>query len=69
MKLQTSTLLAARIHPWQAFKIRKISEERGQRLGLILSEAIQIYTSLQFSKEKLDEWLREYHEIHKVESS
>lgn len=59
-----SDLLAARVNHWQAFKIRKYAEENGIPLGLVITEAIQLYFSqLNISQERIDAWLVEYHEL------
>ena len=56
-----SEFLAARIHHWQAFRIRKFAELKGMPLGLILTEAIQIYLSIEkVPPELVEEWLTEY---------
>lgn len=56
-----SEFLAARIHPWQAFRIRKWAEHKKQPLGLVLTEAIQLYLSSEkVPPELLEQWLVEY---------
>lgn len=56
-------ILAARVSSWPSFKIRKYSKERGEPLGLILTDAIQIYLNLMdIPEKKIEEWLKEYHE-------
>ena len=57
-----SEFLAARIHPWQAFRIRKFAEYKGLPLGLVLTEAIQLLLSTEnLPPELLETWLEEYH--------
>lgn len=59
-----SEFLAARVPPWQAFKIKKLAERNNQNLGLVLTEAIQIYFStLELPNELLEQWLEEYRTI------
>lgn len=60
-----SDFLAARVHPWQAFRIRKFAQFKGIPLGLILTEAIQVYLSIEkVPPELVEEWLKEYRENH-----
>ena len=59
-----SDFLAARVHPWQAFRIRKWAEHAEQPLGIVLMEAIQVYLGEQHIPPELAEaWLKEYQEI------
>ena len=56
-------LLAARVHPWQAFRIRKWAEIQGIPLGVILAEAIQVFLSTQqIPNSTIERWLEEYRE-------
>lgn len=58
-----SEFLAARVHPWQAFRIRRYADRIQQPLGLVLTEAIQVFLSTQqLPQEVTDAWLREYRE-------
>jgi len=56
---KVSVLLAARVPPWQAFRLRKLAEEKGLPLGLVLTEAIQALM-LDVDEEKIQMWLKEY---------
>ena len=60
-----SELLAARVHPWQAFRLRKWAEHKQMPLGLILTEAIQVYMGIEaIAPELTEQWLKEYREAH-----
>ncbi len=56
-------LLAVRVHPWQAFRLRQWAEHKGVPLGMMLTEAIQGFlASENIPQELTDQWLLEYHE-------
>ena len=56
-----TTFLAARVPPWQAFRIRKWAEHQGEPLGLVLAEAIRVFLDSQdVSRELTAAWLKEY---------
>lgn len=58
-------LLAVRIHPWQAFRLRKFAELQGQNEGLILMDALRTFFSLQnLPSELIQQWLAEYRASH-----
>ena len=59
-------LLAARVHSWQDFKIRKLAEMRNQKLGFVLGDAIQAYCS-EIPQETIDQWLEEYQKINAMD--
>jgi len=56
------TLLAARVHPWQLFRIRKVAEWLKQPFSRVIMDALQVYChGLEIPRETLDKWLDEYH--------
>ena len=60
----SNEFLAARVPPWQVFRIKKWAEHIGQPLGMVLTEAIATFLSVQEVPPELTEaWLKEYREI------
>lgn len=61
----SNELLAVRIHPWQAFRLRKYAEMQGQNEGVILMDALKTFFSMQnLPGELTQKWLAEYRTIH-----
>lgn len=58
--------IAARIHPWQAFRLHKYAEMQGQNEGAVLMDALKTFFSIQkIPAELTKKWLDEYRASHR----
>ncbi len=54
-------LIAVRIHPWQAFRLRRYATEVGQHEGLVVTDALKIFFAmLNLPAATTERWLTAY---------